>query len=381
MKVEIGSVQVHFANPVFKANLEMTDVIIESTSPEWQPAILPHCRYKNEDEGSVIIYKRCTWSTLKIEGGGVDEKGNLLVNDPIRLMAGATSINVTVKRRLSDCKVLYTRVSVDLGDLSWVVTQENLKILSLLGQSLIEAAVKWNQKERLKMALLCGSRDSLDSIGSGGSVASSKDEETRQSRKHKSPNKDTKNLKRETSVRNRELSYQLGQANLPPHEVIQDSIHIKSSSVNLQLCDDNGSLLLQVKDLIVDLYMDQLATTGRCHWNKANTKLEEATEWSSTLIKTANKIQFVDLPSISLYKLRERGIVIRCSDFCIKSEKEELLPIIACDNKTFSLPNNLDNPALQFIITLYYYPLVEGHRFLGESVASVNRHPCISNVI
>ena len=364
MKVEIGSVQVHFANPVFKANLEMTDVIIESTTPTWKPDILPQCRYKNEDEGSVIIYKSCTWSSLKLEGSGIDDEGNKLLVEPVRLMASSSEIHVTLKRRLNDCKVLYTRMSVDLGDLSWVISQENLKSVSLLVQSLIEAAVKWNQKEREKMELLRGSRDSLDSIESGSSIASSKDEDSRHVRKNKSSKKD---LRRETSVRNRELRYQLGQTNLPTYEVIQDSIHIKSGSVNLQLCDGNGSLLLQVNGLIVDIYLDQLATTGRCHWNKANVKLDDATDWSSKLVKTAEKIQYVDLPSINLYKLRERGIVVRCTDFCIRSEKEELLPIISCDNKTFSLPNDLDNPAFQFVIALYYYPLEEGHRFLGKN--------------
>ncbi len=365
MKVEIGLVKVHFANPVFNADLEMTDVIIESTTPSWKPDILPQCRYKNEDEGSVIIYKRCIWSSLKLEGYGIDDKGNKLLVSPVRLMASNSEIHATVKRRLSDCKVLYTRVSVDLGDLSWVISQENLKSVSLLVQSLIEAAVKWNQKERKKIELLRGSRDSLDSVGSSSSLASSTKEEdsTRHVRKSKSS---TKDLRRETSVRNRELRYQLGQENLPMYEVIQDSIHIKSGCVNLQLCDGDGSLLLQVNDLLIDIYLDQLATTGRCHWNKSNVKLEEATEWSSKLVKTAEKIQYVDLPSINLYKLRERGIVVRCTDFSIKSENEELLPIISCDNKTFRLPNDLDNPAFQFVISVYHYPLEEGHRFLGK---------------
>lgn len=371
MKVEIGCVKVKFENPVFTADLEMTDVVIESTTPEWKPDILPHCRYKNNDEGSVIIYKKCTWSSLKIEGSQVTSNGSLIA-DPIRLLANTTEIRVSVKRRTSDCKVLCTRLSINLGDLSWVLTQEHLKSISLLAQSLTEAAVQWNQDERKKLALLRGSRDSLDSVGSSGSLASTASREDdlkgTSTKRSKSPAKDTKNLKRETSVRNRELSYQLGQINLPSHEVIQDSIHIKAGTVNLQLCDKNGSLLLHVKDLVMDIYLDQQATTGRCHWNKSNIKLSEATELSSTLVKTAEKVQYMDLPSINLYKLKERGVVVRCSDFRIKSENEELLPIVSCDNKTFSLPNDLDNPAFQFVITMYFYPLEEGHRFLGELV-------------
>ena len=364
MKVEIGAVIVNFANPVFKAKLEMTDVVIESTTSEWKPDILPRCRYKNEEEGSIIIYKKCTWSSIKVEGTGIDEKGNKKLLDQIRLMASTTEIHVAVKRRMSDCKVLFMRMSVDLGDLSWVLTQEQLKSVSLLVQSLTEAAVKWNQQEREKMVLLRGSRDSLDSIGSGGSTAS-RDDEVRRAKRSKSPKRDVKEFQRETAIKNRDLQYQMGQTNLPSHEVIQDSIHIKSGSLNLQLCDTNGSLLLQINELVIDIYLDQMATSGRCHWNKANIKLHEATDWSSKLVKTAEKIQFVDLPSINLYKLRERGIVVRCSDFCIKSENKELLPIISCDKKTFSLPNDVDNPAFQCVVSLYYYPLQEGNKFLG----------------
>ena len=44
MRVEIRSILVHFTDPTFSANLEMTDILIQSTTPEWQPAELPYTR-------------------------------------------------------------------------------------------------------------------------------------------------------------------------------------------------------------------------------------------------------------------------------------------------------------------------------------------------
>ena len=271
---------------------------------------------------------------------------------------------------MSDCKVLYTRMSVNLGDLVWVLTQEQLKAASMLVQSLTDAAVKSNQRERAKVR---SSKESLDSIESVSSTASGgrKDEESRPKkiRRTKSPLKDNKEMQREMGIRNREVKYQLGKMSLPSYEVIQDSIHIKTGKLNIQLCDDHGNLLLEVNKLIVDIYPDQTAASGRYHWNKSNIRLQDNTDWSSDLVKQADKIQHVDLPSVSLYHLRERSFVVRCEDFSIKSiserGEEELLPIISCDKKTFSLPNDVDNPAFQCGITMYYYPVELGHKFLG----------------
>lgn len=369
MRVEIRSILVSFKNPVFEAKLEINDVIIESTTPEWQPAILPLCRYKNEDEGAIIIYKKCTWNSFKIEGSGIVEGGKDKRIPQLRLLTDLTEIRATIKRRMSDCKVLYTRISVNLGDLVWVLTQEQLKAASMLVQSLTDAAVKSNQRERAKVR---SSKESLDSIESVSSTTSGgrRDEESRPKKikRAKSPLKDNKEMQREMGIRNREVKYQLGKMSLPSYEVIQDSIHIKTGKLNIQLCDDHGNLLLEVNKLIVDIYPDQTATSGRYHWNKSNIRLQENTDWSSDLVKRADKIQHVDLPSVSLYHLRERGFVVRCEDFSIKSiserGEEELLPIISCDKKTFSLPNDVENPAFQCGITMYYYPVELGHKFL-----------------
>ena len=91
----------------------------------------------------------------------------------------------------------------------------------------------------------------------------------------------------------------------------------------------------------------------------------------------ASKTQLLDLPSVNLPFLHERGVVIRCSDFSVGALKKGLqhsvrdensLPIIASDKVTFNIPNDVHNPALQVGVSLYFYPDKYGDKFLGKFV-------------
>ncbi|CAI8014582.1 UHRF1-binding protein 1-like, partial [Geodia barretti] len=74
MKVEIRSIVVNFRDPAYRARLEISDITIQSTNPEWNPATLAHTRYKTTDEESVIIYKMCNIGNVKLEGWVVDDE-------------------------------------------------------------------------------------------------------------------------------------------------------------------------------------------------------------------------------------------------------------------------------------------------------------------
>ena len=78
----------------------------------------------------------------------------------------------------------------------------------------------------------------------------------------------------------------------------------------------------------------------------------------------------MDFPSIDLIKLRERGVVIRCSDFSVSALKsdrsDEALPVISCDKKTFNIPDDIYNPAFQIGLTFYHYPLEFSEKFSGK---------------
>ena len=102
--------------------------------------------------------------------------------------------------------------------------------------------------------------------------------------------------------------------------------------------------------------------------------------WSRKLIERASKTQYVDLPSVNLNELRERGIIVRCANFSVEAlrsaENEKnrshsgksapKLPIITSDKKTFNIPDDVYNPAFQVSMTLYHYPDKCGTKFLCE---------------
>jgi len=73
---------------------------------------------------------------------------NTFVPTQLRLIAGETRILVALKRRIADCAVLYNRISVHLGDVVWIVSQSQLRAVSKLVQSFLDAAVKAAQRER-----------------------------------------------------------------------------------------------------------------------------------------------------------------------------------------------------------------------------------------
>ena len=65
----------------------------------------------------------------------------------------------------------------------------------------------------------------------------------------------------------------------------------------------------------------------------------------------------MDLPSVNLNELRERGIVVRCTNFSVdalrsdenkKAKRKTSLPVVASDKKTFNIPDDVYNPASRY---------------------------------
>ena len=320
----------------------------------------------------------CTWSNVKLEGWSTAEEveDSPVPQTQLRLICGETNIKVALKRRAADCSVLYTRVVVHLGDLVWILSQSQLRSASRLIQSLMAAAVKNARKEREKEESSSTDSSETSSVD-GGRSGWGQDPSQKSARGKKG--------KRSLSTKEKRVlhEYQEGVRNLPAWEVIQDSFHLRTGWVDLQLCDDTaegeegsrtveGSLLIRLNEFYVDIYFDQEAQSGRCHWNKANELITKNREWSKELLNRASRTQYMDLPSICLPRLREKGIVIRCAEFLVEplrlgvQNESVALPIMTSDKKTFKIPNDIYNPALQFGITQYHYPDECKDKFLGE---------------
>ena len=304
MRVEVHCIVVQFQDPTFHASLEITDLSIQSTTPHWKPDILPHTRsvclctlnielssclydtgtvhvcfgctivlhpylppplppsplhyrHKIPDEDSVIIYKKCTWSSLKLEGCSTGVGVATTVGDSLptqlRLLSGDSCVKVALKRLMSNCAILCTRVSVHLGDVIWILTQTQLRAVSKLVQSLMEAAVKTAQANRQKAMDDSRSSDSSeadfqDASKSKGQSSGGKGHGGSSRKKRAKPP-----TVKELAIKQRMEDYRNGTLNLPAYDIIQDSFHFRTGKIDLQLCDDTsdseavqGSMLVQL---------------------------------------------------------------------------------------------------------------------------------------
>ena len=238
----------------------------------------------------------CSWSGVKIEGWSTTTtnkaSNDVLQGAVLRMIANETKIRIAFKRNMSDSSLMHTRIAVHLGDVIWILTQSQLRALSRLVQTLMDAAVKAAQhtrEEREKESE--GSTSSLESLASvsGDTPFSHKlsshsgDQRKQQGKKGRksSSKKQSKGVSAtDQLIKQRIADYRDGKLNIPKYEVIQNSFHLRSGKIDLQLCNDvikedgsskvQGSMLIQLTELVVDVYMDQPAGVGRAQWNMAN---------------------------------------------------------------------------------------------------------------
>ena len=344
-------------------------------------------------------------------GSGDGVKSGLNLSAKLRLIAGETKIRVTLKRLIENCSVLHTRVVVHLGDVMWIISQSQLRAVSRLVQTVMAAAVATAQQEREERERLIEATET-ESISGESTISEGGEGKSSRKREKKARRKGGLS-QREVNLKKRVYEYRSGKKNMPPHEIIQNSFHLTTGSIDLQFCDDmttqtsfsqdggggggggggdreeeigkesggesrpssrstvEGSMLVRLRELQVDVYLDQPVGQGKCHWNRANDLILRNMHWSEELVKKASKTQHLDLPSVSLPYLHERGIVIRCADFTVDSLRsntsmESELPLLASDKKTFNIPEDVHNPAFQVGLTIYFYPDIQARKFLSE---------------
>ena len=292
MTIEIRSVQLRFTDPAFRANLLITEISIRSVPPPKQQASsLRDMFLKLKQEEAILFYKHLKMHSLRIEGWGTSAADGPL-RDPalqLRLLMNETEVNLAVKRRLVDTSVMFVKVVAHLGDLMWILTQSQLRALSNFAQSLTEAALKTFHKEREEKSKM--QRSKVPSAAPGGMTGAER-----------------KNLFEGANISNvtrwLQQIYQEGKKHIPEWEVIQHSLHLLTRDVNIQLCSDmsekdddtvssriTGSTLLHVENLEIDVYPDQMAGTGRCHWRKRNEIIDDHLTWARELLSEASHIK------------------------------------------------------------------------------------------
>lgn len=66
--LSINTLSVSFTSIGFKASVNISRIIVQSTGPDWRPTKnLRHTRVKDDILGEVMIFKEIKWSTMRVD--------------------------------------------------------------------------------------------------------------------------------------------------------------------------------------------------------------------------------------------------------------------------------------------------------------------------
>ncbi|XP_058120085.1 bridge-like lipid transfer protein family member 3B isoform X1 [Anopheles coustani] len=246
--IVVNTVNVNLKSPAFTASVQMSRIRVESRTPKWLLGDLRVTRLKDPTRGMILIFKELSWQTVRIEASSTQD----LSLTPLRLLTNQARCRITIKKRLSDCSIVASRLVLILDDLLWVLTDSQLKaalhfVDSLTGLIKASTNVVQRVKAQKKLETLPEYQAQLD-------------------QSKKAP--DTQQLT-------------AAQRYFNVYDVRETSYHFFSQRIDLHLCDDvgvgrsshpsltdGGALQISVQGFQIDYYPYHLAKADRSHWPK-----------------------------------------------------------------------------------------------------------------
>lgn len=209
--VTVNTVNIHFKSPAFNASVQMSRIRVESKTPKWLNGDLRVTRLKDTTKGLILIFKELSWQTVRIEASSTQDKSLT----PLRLLTNQARCRITIKKKLSDCSIMASRLVLILDDLLWVLTDSQLNaalhfVDSLA--SLIKASTQLTQKTKAKRIL-----EQLPDYQA----------QIAQSQQKPNPNEANVNIS-------------AAQKSFNLFDVKETSYHFYSQRIDLHLCDDAG---------------------------------------------------------------------------------------------------------------------------------------------
>ncbi|XP_012350116.1 UHRF1-binding protein 1 isoform X3 [Apis florea] len=271
--VTVNTVSVTFKSPAFIASVQMNRIIVESKSATWQRCDLRTTRVKDPDRGQLLIFKELEWQTVRIEAQSTKDK-NLT---PLRLLTNQARCRITIKKRISDCFVMGSRLILILDDLLWVLTDSQLK-----------AALHF-----------------IDSLGGLIEKATILERKTKAARKLEVLPEYQAQISQQSRTKNQ---YNTAISKIfTRYDVVETSYHFLCQRIDLHLCDDagngrsshpdlkdGGALQISLVSFQIDYYPYHLAMADRKHWAKYKENATPHSQWLQQSLSSFRS-QFMDL--------------------------------------------------------------------------------------
>ncbi|XP_011862998.1 PREDICTED: UHRF1-binding protein 1 isoform X1 [Vollenhovia emeryi] len=271
--VTVNTVLVTFKSPAFIASVQMNRIIVESKSATWQRCDLRTTRVKDPDRGQLLIFKELEWQTVRIEAQSTKDQ-NLT---PLRLLTNQARCRITIKKRISDCFVMGSRLVIILDDLLWVLTDSQLK-----------AALHF-----------------LDSLAGLIEKATVLERKTKAARKLEVSPENQAQVSQQSRTKN-QCNTAISKI-FTRYDVVETSYHFLSQRIDLHLCDDagggrslhpdlkdGGALQISLVRFQIDYYPYHLAMADRKHWAKYRENATPHNQWLQQSLSSFRS-QFMDL--------------------------------------------------------------------------------------
>ncbi|XP_076665123.1 bridge-like lipid transfer protein family member 3B isoform X3 [Andrena cerasifolii] len=271
--VAVNTVSITFKSPAFIASVQINRIIVESKSALWQRCDLRTTRLKDPDRGQLLIFKELEWQTVRIEAQSTKDK-NLT---PLRLLTNQARCRITIKKRISDCFVMGSRLILILDDLLWVLTDSQLK-----------AALHF-----------------IDSLGGLIEKATNLERKTKAARKLEVLPEYQAQISQQSRTKN-QCNTAISKL-FTRYDVVETSYHFVCQRIDLHLCDDPGSgrsthpdlkdggaLQISLVRFQIDYYPYHLALADRKHWIKYRENATPHSQWLQQSLSSFRS-QFMDL--------------------------------------------------------------------------------------
>lgn len=265
--VTVNRVIITFNSPAFTANIQISRILVESKSPFWTRCDLKGTRLKESDKGLLLIFKELEWQTLRVEAKSTVDKDLT----PLRLITNQAKCRITIKKRLSDCFIMGSRLVIILDDLLWALTDSQLKAALHFLDSLADLVQKATEVTRSVKA-------------------------ARKIEEH------PEYLEQQAKDKSSNISKIFSS-----YDVIETSYHFLSHQIILHLSDDpgpgrsvhsnlvnGGALQICLQEFQVDFYPYHVASADRRHWPRYRDSTTPHVRWQEQALQ-AFRTKFLDL--------------------------------------------------------------------------------------
>ncbi|XP_030829282.1 UHRF1-binding protein 1-like isoform X1 [Strongylocentrotus purpuratus] len=275
MYVHVNSIIGKFKSDTFHADIQIAQLIVQSTTPDWKPADLRYSRIKDMNRGQVLTFKAVEWSTFRLTVDAI-EKGSGSPTTPIRLITNQGKICITIKKRLNDCSLVTSRLQVLLDDILWVLTDSQIKASMLHMRSLNPVIQK------------AAAQSKVHAEAAGEAVSTPHPTED--------PANRPQNVK--TSKELQLLQF------FERYDVPETSYHFFTKRVDLHLCDEmnrpetdknsakesfkrrieGGAMQISFTGVSFDYYPYHIASSPRTHWQYFDDAMSLSDKWIHTVL-------------------------------------------------------------------------------------------------